>query len=84
MTKLDEGGLIILTPPLNSNLKNWWALVTKTIGHPLHQLKYSNCSKNKVLGKTHKGKKSPPLIKQVESGLKFEKLANMLLQSSSL
>ena len=39
MTKLDKGGLIILTPPLNANLDNLWALVTKTIGHPLQQVK---------------------------------------------
>ena len=26
MTKLDKGGLIILTPPLNANLDNLWAL----------------------------------------------------------
>ena len=78
MTKLDKGGLIILTPPLNANLDNLWALVTKTIGHPLHQV-------NKVTAQYKElGKKSPPLSKQVESGLKFEKLENMLLQSSSL
>ena len=33
----------MLTTPLNYNLENLWALVTKTIGHPL-QLKQSNYS----------------------------------------
>ena len=70
MTKLDKRGLIILTPTLNDNLDNLWALVTKTIGHPY-----------KELGKKPHGKKAPPLTKQIESGFKFEKLENVLLQS---
>ena len=38
--KIGQGRIIILTPPMNANLENMWALVTKTIGHPL-QLKQS-------------------------------------------
>ena len=59
MTKLDNGGLIILAPPLNANLDNMWALVTKTIGHPLHQVKKSNCSIQGA-GKKNTWEKIPP------------------------
>ena len=79
MTKLDKGGLIILTHPLNANLNNLWALVTKTIGHPLKLSRL--IAQYKELGKKPHGKKSPPLTKQIESGFKFEKLENVLLQS---
>ena len=82
MTKLDKGGLIILTPPLNANLDNLWALVTKTIGYPL-QLSRVTAQYKEPRKKTH-GKKSPPLTKQIESGFKFKKLENMLLQPSYL
>ena len=37
--QIGQGRIIILTPPLNDNLDNLWALVTKTIGHPLQQVK---------------------------------------------
>ena len=80
MTKLDKGGLIILTPPLNATLDNLSALVTKTVGHPLHQVKQSNCLIQGVGEKTT-WEKIPPLTKQIESGFKFEKLENVLLQS---
>ena len=40
--QIGQQRIIILTPPLNANLENLWALETKTIGHPL-QLKQSNC-----------------------------------------
>ena len=80
---MDKGGLIILTPPLNSNLDNLWALVTKTVGHPLHQVNKVT-AQYKEIGKKPHGKKALPLANQVESGLKFEKLENMLMQYSSL
>ena len=83
MTKLGKGELIILKTPLNANLENLWALVTKTIGHPLHQVKQINCS---IQGPGEKTtwEKAPPLSKPVESGFRFEKIENVLLQSSSL
>ena len=37
--KIEKGRIIILTPPLNANFDNLLALVTKTIGHPLKQVK---------------------------------------------
>ena len=39
--QIGQGRIIILTPPLNANLENVCALVTKTIVHPL-QLNQSN------------------------------------------
>ena len=64
--QIGHGRIIILTPPMNANLDNLWALVTKTIGHPL-KLKQSNCLIQGNGEKPH-GKKSPPQTKQVEPG----------------
>ena len=64
--QIGQGRITILTPPLNANLDNLWALVTKTIGHPL-QLKQSNCLIQGI-GKKTTWEKSPPQTKQVESG----------------
>ena len=57
--QIGQGSIIILTPPLNANLDNLWAMVTKTIGHPLQQVKQSNCSTQGVGEKTT-WEKSPP------------------------
>ena len=54
--QIGQGRIIILAPPLNANLDNLWALVTKTIGHPL-QLKQINCLIQGTAKKPH-GKKS--------------------------
>ena len=56
---------------MNANLENMWALVTKTIAHPLHQVKKSNCLIQEAREKST-WEKSLLLSKQVESGLKFE------------
>ena len=37
--QIGKGIIIILTNPLNANLDNLRALVTKTIGHPLQEVK---------------------------------------------
>ena len=36
MTKFGQGRINNPNTPLNANLDNLWALVTKTISHPLH------------------------------------------------
>ena len=75
--QIGKGRIINLTPPLNANLENLWALVTKTIGHPLRLSRV--ISQYKEPGKKPHGKKVPPLTKHIESGFKFNKLENMLL-----
>ena len=67
---------------MNANLDNLWALVTKTIGHPLQLSRVT--SQYKELGKKTNGNPPHPLTKKIESGFKFKKLENILLQPSSL
>ena len=57
--QIGQGRIVILIPPSpNANLENLWALVTKTIGHPL-QLRIVT-AQYKEPGKKPHGK-NPPL-----------------------
>ena len=62
MTKFGQGSINNPNTPLNDNLNKLWALVTKTIGHPLHQVNKVT-TQYKELGKKPHGKKSVPLAK---------------------
>ena len=56
--QIGQGRIIIITPPLNANLDNLWALVTKTIGHPLQLSRVT--ARYKEPRKKTPGRKIPP------------------------